>query len=810
MRRQYSREFKSLARGSNRVVACCAGLLAMAFVGASAQDSDRQLPEDELRVVDCLLPAPVRRMGTIGTRLGPRRLVRLVARDCQRQHGEYVAFDAANYEDSLALWLEAADTGDPVAQTFVGEFYEQGLGVAVDYERAAEWYRPAAEVGHTTAQLHLAYLYAQGLGVPRDPLRALELYSDATGIEGDSLVFESDLLAERAEAQRIVNNLTRQLEQQNELVESVRAELVLTQQELGQRRADLQTVESEVLALQRNLEELKSVADGSRQLELEAIEQQLAMRESELNRRSQDVAILESEQAHQRELLADEMRKARERDASLQARIEEQNAELQGLRLDLSAAQARLYEADKREAELSTQIANERLALAAEREEFAGLRETFTEERQAEISLREERIESQQREIDGLKAQQRAALEEVVALRAREKRLLVQQANSDQTLSTVVAELAGARQRLLENDQRIADLTAELSLQRQRNERERSLLAASGDLLDAEVERLRGTIADREAQMAQQEALIASLREESRDYRNQIDELRLREPEVLASVSPPPMRSISSGFPPSRSFMRKANLGEYHALVIGNSDYDTLEDLESAVMDARAMADVLESRYGFTVQLLENATESQILEAIYSYMDEEELDNDDSLLIFYAGHGAIDPREPNLSYWLPVDADTSDQSDWISDERITGLVDQIEARHVMIIADSCYSGAMARNSTFRLQPANAGDPEGQEALFSMLAQLRSRIVLTSGGLQPVMSGGGGNHSVFAAQLLERLQNNQNVLDARSLYTDLYDRVVESAASFDVDQTPQYSQIDNAGHAQGQFLFLPIS
>ena len=56
-----------------------------------------------------------------------------------------------------------------------------------------------------------------------------------------------------------------------------------------------------------------------------------------------------------------------------------------------------------------------------------------------------------------------------------------------------------------------------------------------------------------------------------------------------------------------------ADLGRYHALVIGNNDYEHLPKLQTAVSDATARAELLRVKYGFKVKLLLNATRDQIL-----------------------------------------------------------------------------------------------------------------------------------------------------------------------------------------------------
>ena len=55
-----------------------------------------------------------------------------------------------------------------MAQTELGELYDQGKGVPQDYAEAVKWYRMAAEQGYSVAQYNLGLMYANGRGVPQD------------------------------------------------------------------------------------------------------------------------------------------------------------------------------------------------------------------------------------------------------------------------------------------------------------------------------------------------------------------------------------------------------------------------------------------------------------------------------------------------------------------------------------------------------------------------------------------------------------------------------------------------------------------
>jgi uncharacterized caspase-like protein len=227
--------------------------------------------------------------------------------------------------------------------------------------------------------------------------------------------------------------------------------------------------------------------------------------------------------------------------------------------------------------------------------------------------------------------------------------------------------------------------------------------------------------------------------------------------------------------------------------------------LESAVPDAQSVDEVLRTRYAFRTKLLLNATRAQILSALNEYR--QTLSADDSLLIYYAGHGDLDKK--NLrGYWLPVNAQPENPTEWISDQSITDQIETFQARHVMVVADSCYSGAMTRSSGITMLAAGSTDAEVKRLV--RLAKLRSRTVLTSGGEQPVLDAGGGGHSIFARAFLDILGSNTQVLEGSVLYRELFGQVKSHAKKYKVEQDPRYSALADADHRNGEFLFIPVT
>jgi Caspase domain/Sel1 repeat len=164
------------------VVAAVLAACSSAMPAAAPSDASKKPGRaEDLLIVDCLLPGQIRQLGTQATILTARRATKIPASECAIRGGEYVAYDRANLETSLKVWRPMAESGDALAQTYVGEIYEKGLGVPPDYTEAAKWYRRAAEHGSARAASNLGYLYEQGLGVQKDPAEAVAWYRRATG-----------------------------------------------------------------------------------------------------------------------------------------------------------------------------------------------------------------------------------------------------------------------------------------------------------------------------------------------------------------------------------------------------------------------------------------------------------------------------------------------------------------------------------------------------------------------------------------------------------------------------------------------------
>ena len=247
-------------------------------------------------------------------------------------------------------------------------------------------------------------------------------------------------------------------------------------------------------------------------------------------------------------------------------------------------------------------------------------------------------------------------------------------------------------------------------------------------------------------------------------------------------TTPPPV-------PPRQTI----DLGTFHALIIGNNAYRALPRLRTAVKDARAVAELLQSRYGFRATTLTNATRNEVIQALDALRNK--LTERDNVLIYYAGHGKLD-RGSDRGYWLPVDATEESRTNWLSNSTITDAVKAIQAKHVMVVADSCYSGTLTRDT--RGIKVRLKKPD----YIAKTHRKKSRTVLASGGLEPVSDSGGSGHSVFAKAFMDALRDNEGVIDGLDVFA-----YVRKQVRLNADQVPNYANIRYAGHeVGGDFLF----
>ena len=610
-----------------------------------ASSGKRAVDADDLLIVDCLLPGKLKKLGNMSY-LSPRRPVRTTALNCRLRGGEYVAYDRSNYETTLKVWMEKASEGDVVAQTYVGDIYEKGLGRAPDYASAAEWYKKAANQGYAPAQINLGQLYERGLGVEKDMMKALEYYRKASGLN-TAIVFESD--------------------------------------------ASHSAVASKMEELRLEVERRKK-QEGELQERLKEIQQQLEQTRAELEKKKNDAS--KSSEA-----------------SGLQQRINE---------------------------------------LEGKAEKHRGQLETLKQAEAKNVGPTIEMLDS----------------------------------NISPGKSTDPNKVSrGAKQGI----PRIStDPKTEYVIRGKVN-------APSGISLF--------TVNDREGELDKDGLFNVSIKVEQSDVPVVIRAIDSLGKQTTSVVLLTPKSGDSKG---KKRELAPNVFGSYYALIIGIEKYTYWDGLYTPQCDAEDVAKVLKDKFGFKTKVILNATRFDLLSALNEY--QKELTERDNLLIYYAGHGYLDDRI-SRGYWIPVDGEKEVRANWISTFDITDMISILDAKHILVISDSCYSGILTRSAIPQIE--GSAPVETRNECIKLMAGKKSRTVLTSGDLTPVLDGGGGNHSIFAKALLEVLSESNEVLEGMRLYKEVSARVTFAAASVYVEQVPQYAPLKYSGHEMGEFFLIPV-
>lgn len=233
--------------------------------------------------------------------------------------------------------------------------------------------------------------------------------------------------------------------------------------------------------------------------------------------------------------------------------------------------------------------------------------------------------------------------------------------------------------------------------------------------------------------------------------------------------------------------------GKQYLFAIAIDQYRHSPPLYNCVRDAEKLISVLQQKYQFeateTFTLFnEAATEKNIFDTFKQLV--RLVQPEDNLLILYSGHGEFE-ADIEEGYWIPVDAQLGDFSDYVSNSRIVKYLKALHAHHILLIVDSCFSGtlfthrnAASRNSVLRLD------------------DIPSRWLLTAGRNEVVSDGKPGDHSPFADNIIYFLEHNrENSLSVADLSDAVLDAVVYNSR-----QTPRGEPLQDVGHRGGQFFF----
>ena len=239
-----------------------------------------------------------------------------------------------------------------------------------------------------------------------------------------------------------------------------------------------------------------------------------------------------------------------------------------------------------------------------------------------------------------------------------------------------------------------------------------------------------------------------------------------------------------------------------YALIVGNGNYTHWDSLPGALQDVKEVKDVLEA-HGFDVTLETDMNKVDFEGALAEFAFESGKDEDSRLLFYYAGHGYTRKAAngQDLGYLVMVDAPTlaTDEIGFeVASIDMSSLVTQaekIQARHVLFMFDSCFSGTIF-NVRNELQL-----PEG--ILDSVKYPVRQFI--TAGRAGETVP----DCSYFKVAFLDLIQGRvpEPFSDGYITGEELGYYLKNKVPKYNKNQHPQYGKIHDPNLDKGDFVFV---
>lgn len=241
----------------------------------------------------------------------------------------------------------------------------------------------------------------------------------------------------------------------------------------------------------------------------------------------------------------------------------------------------------------------------------------------------------------------------------------------------------------------------------------------------------------------------------------------------------------------------------YHALVVGCGAYrNGWPALPNPVRDAREVKDTLE-KLGWSVDLLEDPDWGSLRRGLNELITGPGRDKESAILFWFSGHGhtLAEAGDMKLGYIVPVDAPDPDRNELgfmeksISMRQIETVARRIQSRHVLMVFDSCFSGAVFQ--AVRAKPS----PYIKEKIAKPVRQF-----ITAGTEDEQVP----DKSVFKEVFLQGIRDAYADRNEDSYVTGLEigDYLQEQVVNYSRGgQHPQFGKINDPKLDKGDFVFV---
>ncbi|MBF0227294.1 MAG: SUMF1/EgtB/PvdO family nonheme iron enzyme [Desulfobacterales bacterium] len=236
-----------------------------------------------------------------------------------------------------------------------------------------------------------------------------------------------------------------------------------------------------------------------------------------------------------------------------------------------------------------------------------------------------------------------------------------------------------------------------------------------------------------------------------------------------------------------------------YALLIGESNYTAgwpkLETIPREISDVKAMLE----KQGFLTKDFVNLNYVEYQKAIETFINDYGFDKDNRLLFYLSGHGYTS-EDNEKGYLVPVDAPNPkfDKKGFLRKaltmDQILAWSRRIEAKHVLFLFDSCFSGTVFKSKDLPEVPP----------YISKATVLPVRQYLTAGSANETVP----SISVFTPIFIDAIEygfgdmNKDGYISGKELGLYLQTKVPDHAK-----QSPQSGTISDYKLSRGDFIFV---
>ena len=236
-----------------------------------------------------------------------------------------------------------------------------------------------------------------------------------------------------------------------------------------------------------------------------------------------------------------------------------------------------------------------------------------------------------------------------------------------------------------------------------------------------------------------------------------------------------------------------------YALLVGASNYHagwpSLESIPGELDNVETML----QRKGFVVKRVHDPDSKQLKDAFTSFINSHGYDPNNRLLFFYSGHG-FTRMNGKKGYLVPVDAPDPDKDEKgfltkaLGMNHILSWSRDIEAKHVLFLFDSCFSGTVFKQRD---------RPKPPKHITRLTAQPVRQFITAGQAGESVPA-----NSTFTPMFIDALKfgvgdlNQDGYVSGTELGLFLQEKVPLHA-----NQSPQFGKIQDYDLSRGDFVFV---